>query len=360
MNTVCLLNDTSNTYHWGCYATSTAIKQRLEESGLKVIPASILLTAYLKAPLNSFDQFNSPQFLKLVAQHNPVLFKILSECDSIVINGEGTLHRLSQNSLNLLYIAYVCKNLLNKKVYLINHSAYPDLAPNAEIAIELYKRVYNTLDYVAIREHISKETMEKIGISSTLSFDCLPLSAKAYTPINDRNPKKLVISDSVIVNNKIKDKFIRLIKDLLKEGNEITLLYGAKDAPAQETEAFVIEMKAQFKNKLTYCSATSLEQWFEELASASALISGRFHYTIAAAFLNTPFVLLDSNTPKNRAIADIFGIDSLLSFSEEKFSDAVRHKLAEVRGTQPLDNDAKAKILERIEANFNFLKNEND
>jgi polysaccharide pyruvyl transferase WcaK-like protein len=45
-------------------------------------------------------------------------------------------------------------------------------------------------------------------------------------------------------------------------------------------------------------NATSELEWLRTIASAELLVSGRFHHSIAAAFLDTPFIIMESNTPK--------------------------------------------------------------
>ena len=56
------------------------------------------------------------------------------------------------------------------------------------------------------------------------------------------------------------------------------------------------------------CHATSEAAWLSAIPSARLLVSGRFHYSIAAAWLGTPFIALDSNTPKMDGLMQTLGL----------------------------------------------------
>ena len=75
------------------------------------------------------------------------------------------------------------------------------------------------------------------------------------------------------------------------------------------------------KDLLQHCSgdweiieANSIKKWLDTIYQASLLVSGRFHYTIAAAVMGTPFILLESNTPKNAGLAKSLGAPPPLSY----------------------------------------------
>ena len=59
--------------------------------------------------------------------------------------------------ISLLYIAYVSKRFLRKNVQIINHSSSPiSDRKNSKLVNTIYKGVYKTMDFIAIREHISQ------------------------------------------------------------------------------------------------------------------------------------------------------------------------------------------------------------
>jgi hypothetical protein len=49
-----------------------------------------------------------------------------NNADLLVVNGEGTLHGVSDNVRGLLYFVYAAAQRLGKRVQIINHSCYPE------------------------------------------------------------------------------------------------------------------------------------------------------------------------------------------------------------------------------------------
>jgi polysaccharide pyruvyl transferase WcaK-like protein len=89
------------------------------------------------------------------------------------------------------------------------------------------------------------------------------------------------------------------------------------------------------------------------------LVSGRFHHTIAAACLNTPFVLLGSNTPKNAGLAETLGVPAPLALDSPGFVEALisRTEAAREGGSPPEDEGARraAGLRELALENFSGL-----
>jgi hypothetical protein len=77
------------------------------------------------APL-TLQNFDNPAFFDAFTAANPHLMRQAVDADLIVVNGEGTLHGLSDNQRGLLYFSYVAAQRLSKRVQSINHSRYPE------------------------------------------------------------------------------------------------------------------------------------------------------------------------------------------------------------------------------------------
>ncbi len=58
------------------------------------------------------------------------------------------------------------------------------------------------------------------------------------------------------------------------------------------------------------------DEFLTQLESASFLISGRFHYTITAFALRTPFLMLSANTPKNVALSEMLDCEPPLCWDD--------------------------------------------
>ena len=68
-------------------------------------------------------------------------------------------------------------------------------------------------------------------------------------------------------------------------------------------------------------NANSEKEWLATIDQARLLISGRFHHSIAAAFLKTPFVALQTNTPKLDALLEMLSLPWKLSVTDNNASE---------------------------------------
>lgn len=363
---ITLINDTYNWYHWGCNATSLAISRTLIKKKYSLDYVSIKDIYNLNAVPNNISQFGNQKFFE---NHkniwNKSIFEKLNNADLILVNGEGTLHGISKQVVGLLYISYVSKKFLNKKVHLINHSAYPvkgfDRNTDAT-AKDLYCLAYKSFDFVGIREPISLEEMKKIGIKAELTFDCLPISAEQYLKrfVKRTLRNTIILAGGVNISKANLKIIVNELEKLKSKGFRILILVGAKDNPAQDDENF-LNMLNQYKVMLDYdiVYAKNLDEWFYYIHNAKILISGRFHYSIAAYCLNTPFLMFESNTPKNYALSKILKIKKPIKYSgsEYEFQSKIKNYVDEAieQDNRNMTNDIK-NIIKLSKKNFAKIK----
>lgn len=356
---IAFLNDTSEWYHWGCTATSAAIRKRIAQHGHGGIYVPINHTYNFKQFPQTAEQFDDVEFFKQAFNANNLIYNAIEAADCVVINGEGSIHHLSPVSLTLLYIAYAAKKFKGKQVHIINHSPYPANVRMAEdnFAFQLYRSVYNQLDYIAIREHISHKLMTDYGTKAELSFDCLPITVtEDYTPDKLDSSKNIVISGSVSFSKERIDDIGKLMQHFQQQGYKIKVLHGAKSFPAQDDILFIEELKKLEFNKYEVIDAKSLTEWFDCINSASAFVSGRFHHSLAAIYLETPCVMMESNTLKNVAIAESFNQPSPIQFSSESFFEELLQRTEKALVSEPVDSQLRKKLLQRAEVNFAGIK----
>ena len=355
------VNDTSNWYHWGCTATSAVIRRQLKEIGYEVTAISIKQIVNMQPRFEQLDDFQSDSFFEEFKQANSALFDALSDHDLIMINGEGSLHGLSATSLNLLYIAHIAKRWFGRNVQIINHSCYPLELTEWQNSVEfnLYKQVYQQLDYVAIREPISHRLMDVGGISNSLSFDCMPLYIEHYRDqIEKVDRAGVVLAGSVSWLQDSLAAITKLVKYLQSKSIEVTVLIGARDNIASDDVGFVNQLYAELSGNITVRVASTLQEWLQTLANTKLLVSGRFHHTIAAAMLDTAFVLLNSNTPKLEGIIELIGGDAPISYDDpdlfDKLCVAVDEKLQDELATTsaPLTEEQKLQLIDLAKVNF--------
>ena len=93
-------------------------------------------------------------------------------------------------------------------------------------------------------------------------------------------------------------EFISYLKLMSLKGYKVRFLYSVVSNPSKDDDKLINYIEKHLVNKWEVIDAKSLDEWLSHIESASLLVLGRFHHTIAAACLGTPFIALDSNTPK--------------------------------------------------------------
>lgn len=371
-----LFNDTSDWYHWGCTGTSTALKEGIQKLGFDIQAVPINVTYALKE-VPQFEEFNDPQKFNRFCEENRNTIEAIQNADVVVITGEGTIHDLRAGPKALLYLAYISKKFFGKHIEIINHSAYPKDDPNLSAcflenfeiekekaeqelkqAQDIYKTIYSELDFIAIREPFSQEEMSKIDISSTLSFDCLPLYIRDhYRTKKQIKEKTLVIAGSVAYSERGVEKLCSYLETMTAMGFEIKVLIGAAAFPSKDDQSFVSLLKTHCRTNWELVTASSIEEWLDVINQATFLVSGRFHHSIAAFCLNTPFIALNSNTHKVHAICDLLEQTKPLLFSDPELLDHLLLRTNAIISHSTVDNGTKmAEICQLAEKNFDGLK----
>jgi len=371
-----LFNDTSAWYHWGCTGTSTALKEQIQKLGfaLESIPIN---TTYGLQDVPPFEEFDSVERFDRFTQANETVCKQIQNNEIVLITGEGTIHDLRLGPRALLYLAHISKKFLHKHVEIINHSAYPKDDPlfvnnflhncpnqkglesdllEAEL---LYKTVYNELDFIAIREQISQSAMDAIDVSSTLSFDCLPLYIRDhYDHPKQVDEKTVVIAGSVAFSESGVEQLCLYMEHLHERGYTLKVLTGAAAFPARDDEAFVQCLQSYAKVPFHRVTASSMEEWLNTINQAKFLVSGRFHHSIAAFCLNTPFIALNSNTHKVHAICALLAQEPPLLFADPNLVGHLLERTEAILSGPVPSNQAKIQeICELAEKNFDGLRN---
>ncbi len=340
-NKVILMNDSTDWYHFGCTATSLSLKSELSKRGVFITSVPITETYKLNGAPKTVDLFNNLDIYKIFCNANKKIITEITQHDTLIINGEGTLHGINQAPLNLLYIAYITKKFLNKRVEIINHSVYPQdnlILDNTAIT-NIYTLVYSSIDYIAIREPASFRLMQKLKIQAVQSFDCLPLYIiNQYIRHNKKENKKLLVAGSAAwIAPDITSKgdiqhyspglveFAKYLDHMYAQGYSINFLYGASKYPAQDDKLVIDTIKSNLKNKLKIIEVNTTHEWLSHIESASILVSGRFHHTIAAACLNTNFIMLNSNTPKIEGLKEMLHCRDIIQYQDPQ----IRTKLLE-------------------------------
>ncbi len=354
-----LLNDTSYWYHWGCTCTSLAIHDQLRQYWEKVVSVPINDTYSLSPVPETIEHFEDEQFFERFSSAYPEIIEKIRFADAVYINGEGTLHHISQVSLGLLYLAYIAKTKLGRYVSIINHSCYPDGYDSSNsrdsIANIIYRKVYEQMDYLAVRETVSSDLLTILGLSVNQSFDCLPLYIeKHYRSHKQINNNDIVISGSVSWGDETISQIAVLIDSLFERGFKPILLLGSNAYPAGDDARLAAALHEIIGKTCELVYAQSEQEWLSRIDNAALLVSGRFHHTIAAAFLRTPFLVTESNTRKIEGLLDMLKIPSYISTEQENLSDVLLESAVRL-----MDDPAQGILMEDIRKNLLDLSTSN-
>ena len=107
---------------------------------------------------------------------------------------------------------------------------------------------------------------------------------------------------------------------------------------------------------LTYTSPQSANDWLAEIASASLLITGRFHHAVAAAALGTPFISIASNTPKTNGVTELLDMPEPLDPFAPTLTEDLRLRLdTALAGGAPATTPAQQRLVRELaQANFGW------
>jgi len=341
-----LINDTRSWYHWGCSCTSLALHTQLRRRSASVDSVPIQRLVQISERPMTLGDFDDDSFFERFSAANADVIAQLQRAETVFVNGEGTLHGVSAQSLSLLYVAYIAKRRFGHPVHIINHSCYPDDTDVAKDtpAFELYRRVYRVMDFIAVREPVSAQLMKDVGITATEAFDCLPLFVRDHKSliscVDATQPRSVVIAGSAAWGaSAVVQALGKFIVKLHGTGLHPVVLIGADAHLAADDVQFVTTLQRVAGGHFQLRNATSELEWLRSIADARLLVSGRFHHSIAAACLGTPFLLMESNTPKIAGLLQRLGADAFVSTLDASLSDTLFRKAQAIlsRGAAELD-----------------------
>ncbi len=334
---ILFLNDTENHYHFGCTGTSFAIKSRLLQLGELVDIVSITNIWNMKGAQNIND-FDDELFFQSFIKENINLLSKIYIADICIFNGEGNMHGFENRAgtKSILYLMYILKKRFNKKVHIINHSCFPVESPyliseTLSPILKIYKKVYEVVDFIAVRDSISLAILNRLGIFNTLlAFDCLPIYINEfYTEEKNIYTEQnyIVISGGSTFHLKYQDFLENSLTEYQSKDYKIIFLMSKMENDAQD-DYVCINVINQYnkeqkndKNKIEIFYSENINQWLSMIKNAKKLISGRFHHSIAACIFNIPFICYEGNTPKNNIFKNILNKNELSKLAELNFNE---------------------------------------
>lgn len=148
------------------------------------------------------------------------------------------------------------------------------------------------------------------------------------------------------------------LKSLEKQGYRIEVLIGAKENPAYDDQMLIKHLSNELNHGWTLVNAKSMDEWLSTINKAGLLISGRFHHTIAALSLQTPFVVLNSNTPKIEGMLKLAGLESkrVLYYNDPRLDTLLREEIEHTLNCSNHNFPSLDHLCDLAEKNFDGLK----
>jgi polysaccharide pyruvyl transferase WcaK-like protein len=348
---VLLLNDNSEQPNWGAQATPRALELILRDTspalelkslswswlrrdfrvppfaglqGWRIDPQCIPRTGpivrRLTVPVETFprirDDFDwfADQWVSGRNGASTTEFINLARwADVVVYNGENSLYRNTIEGCRAVFLLYVAKHRLDTPSCAVNHTAHiTDVRP---IMRSMVQSVYPTLDVIAAREPRSWDNLRSLGIESArLAADVvfrLGIDPEARTRVSGWQRARglepgtyFCLSASGLPTSRPRNgwdgQVALLVRELAKLGFSAVLM--ARDPACQ----FLKEVAQRTDSAYFGPEHHYLDLW-PLLEDAAFLVTGHFHYAIAASIVGCPFVPLTVNNHKMAGVCEQLG-----------------------------------------------------
>ncbi len=311
MEKIALLNDTSSSSNWGCKATTWGLRKFISEKKTKSEIDSITLPPLPFAKLKIFRTYYENKLIDAVFAGDvdkiKSSLKLLNyqECESlekyntVVLNGEGSIHKKSGHVVRFLSILYLMKKL-GKKCYSINQS----IDFNSEDRLGAFvKKIYTEIDFVAVREPRSKQALDELGVKSALVPDFAFLNDENYQLIHyqeEQGDYVCVTGSSSLKRNSFVE--INNLMSGLRSRLDLKIIFLA----STKTDMALAEYAKKKYSALEIIGpTTNYLEVMNIIKKSQMLIGGRFHPTIFSMIVGTPFVPLLGNTHKMQGLMEM-------------------------------------------------------
>jgi len=311
--------NTFKSTNWGGQATSNGIKYLLSKEypdadfipiDLPELPfkkVKILRYYYDNSLLNALLKDDNRKVLHLLKKVG-VNENFFDDFTHICFNGEGAVHYKSGHLIRFMGLLYLAK-LKNRYVATVNQT----IDFNGDVKLEkLVSTIYNMCDFVSLREPISFELADKIGIKSCY---LIPDAVYGLPKIDDEEivsttdkyklPKQYItLTGSSALKRDRKsiikmDKILGYTKKIFKD-TPMVFMVNAK------TDLYIAKrLKDKYDLKIIYSADTSYQEAMAIFAKSILLIGGRQHPNIFAYIYKVPYIAFDGNTFKNEGVGQL-------------------------------------------------------
>lgn len=294
--------------NWGSQATTTSLVALLHSRFPQAEVRGLPRTA--NRPQGSLKRSLAT---RLAARGSAWALRVLTEplqepfawADLVVVNGEGTLHPQPQAVRWVCAVTALAKQL-EKPYWVVNCSLRCKGDPTEPLFAEFLKGA----EHVAAREPVSFREMTSIGANAVQAADCAWLTqpapredARAILSRVGVEGKFAVMTGSASVHKWPIEHQKQVVQALWRR--DLSVLYTYSDKK-DEDPAHNLSLPTLTHKEADYRQLTTIQ------SLAQIVVGGRFHPTILAALVGTPFVAVPSNTHKMSGIMEQMGTRELL------------------------------------------------
>mgnify|MGYP001950457446 CR=1 FL=1 len=294
MRAAVLLNDTRCDRHHGCDLVVECILATAEKAGIRIVA-----TAPAHCDWQSSSSFTAA----------------FSAADLIIVNGEGTVHH-DRPSARYLLNAGVEAQRLGKPSALINTTWYRNGTRFAELAA--------SFDLISVRESTSAMELKQSGLSARIVPDLALLTSmpEGATRAGIAYSDCVVASTALQLHERMHHTDAEFLSMFHQPNRFRSLLRTARRYARVKTKSdpvstiasirlALIEARSEFKDRDTFLTS---------IASKKLIVTGRFHMMVLAMASRTPFLVIESNTPKCTATLTDSGLARWRSVREEEIT----------------------------------------
>lgn len=281
---IVVLGDTSVANHHGCWLVMRRLTEGLEERGLEIL--------YRHSGKNW--------------RADERLVERMRNADAFLINGEGSLHHQSKMLHEYLAAGEFGKEL-GVPTFLVNTTW-------SQNGAELTKRA-SVFAQIYVRESRSVEELGSQGIRSVLVPD-LTLTTNCDATPRARNG--VLITDSTF-KSVSKQLLALTLKTPTAQFFPIVSTDWSRAKPRRRRKRAaqwllgralrLLRIRPYSLYRLAVADHDAM-RYVERLASAEALLTGRFHSACLALITETPFLAIASNTPKIETLIQDAGLST--------------------------------------------------
>lgn len=278
---VVIFNDTRVDLHHGCTRVMTAIEYLVVKHG-----------GHVQATIPAHTEWKD----------NDIILETLRTARLIVVNGEGTIHHDSAAGLRLLEVAEVARREGVPAVLL--NCGWQDNSP-------AFRGMLNGFSLVSARDRLSVRQMQVAGCRVVPDLSLYLPGENIADPRNG-----IAFTDSVVRPTALELDRLRQVcggstSSIQHVGNGAAAIYrffrsyvGAADL---RDPAFLVAMVA-LRYRQYRAQTAEVSGYLRHLAGLELLVSGRFHACTLAMVEGTPFIAVESNSHKIRALVSDAGL----------------------------------------------------